>query len=415
MDFTYDIVTAKSDKKAQIGIHFCHTINTIIELFLSTFLIGHIYSFATDIYDYIFKASIYEIVSYFVMLITYQLSSKIVNRTNRVSVYRASTMIWAIFLIFAIFYGEQIAQMLWLAGFLCGLARGVYWSSFNVLKQEMVGKSKMNSFSTFSMVLQKTVSVIFPLTLGVIIDKTAYSTAAIIVLMFCLLQIAMSFMIKSQHPVGSDYSLKAYFKRLKENTPLNARLKFLYFFSFIFGANTTVTTIVNIAIMLQFGSSSSLGAITSAMAAAVIIATILIGKFTKNGKRTPLYATFVGLIALAVAAYIVAPTKTMFIVLDFVLSIGGVVFKLVFDIYRNKFLKEYGRYDDIAEHQGVIEGIIQLSRIVSYAILIVFSLFRNVVVINIVFMFFLALFASNLVLLIIFEKKFYKPEKQQAS
>ncbi len=410
MDYTYDIVTAKSDKTATLGLHLCHTINTVVEIFVSTFLIGYIYTFSNGIYDYILKAGIYEIISYFVMFITYYVSSIIVNKTNRVSVYRASTVIWAIFLVFAVFYGEQIAKLLWLAGFLCGFSRGVYWSSFNVLRQEMVGKSNMTKFSTFSMVLQKSTSVIFPLTLGALIDISTYSTVAIIILIFCLLQIACSFLIKSKHPAGSDFDVFGFIKRLREKNELTARLKFLYGWAFVYGANTAVTTIMNIAIMLQFGSSGSLGAITSAMAVAVIITTILVGKFSKEGKRTPLYAACIAAIFLSVALYIVAPAKSTFIIMDVFLSIAGIVFKLIYEIYRNKFLKEYGRYNDINEHQCLIESIFQVSRTASYMILLLVGLTKSMILLNAVFALLLLLFAANLMFAIIFEKKFSKQE-----
>lgn len=406
MSYTYDLEHSHHDKRASIGLHICHTINTINELFLSTFLIAYIYSFSTDIFDYIFKATYYEIVTYLVFFIAYYVASKIVNKTNRISVYRFSIFIWAAFVVFAIFYGEQIAQMIWLAGILCGLARGVYWSSFNVLKQEMIGKSTMNKFSTFSMILQKTVSVVFPITLGALIDVTSYSNAALVVLVFCLVQIFVSFLVKSKLPMNSDYNLKAYFKRLKEDNELNRRLKFLYKASFIYGMNNTVASFVNIYIMVLFGTNTSLGTITSFIAIAVILMTYFVGKFSKEGKRTPLYLSAAIISVFSVILYFLMPDKWTLILLNFVLSTSGVVFKLIFDMHRNKYLKEYGRYDDIAEHQGIIESILQISRVASYALILLLSLTKSMLVMNITFAFFALLFISNLFIYLFFEKKF---------
>lgn len=410
MSYTYDLEQSHHDKKASIGLYVCNTINTINELFLSTFLIAYIYSFSTDVFDYVFKAAYYEMVTYFIMFISYYFSSKIVNKTNRISVYRFSIFIWAAFVVFAIFYGEQIAQMIWLAGILCGLAKGVYWSSFNVLKQEMIGKRTMNNFSTFSMILQKTVSVVFPITLGALIDVTSYSNAAFVVLAFCLVQIIVSFMVRSKLPTNSDFNLKAYFKRLKEDNPLNKRLKFLYRASFIYGMNNAVASLINIYIMVMFGSNTSLGTITSFIAISVILMTFFVGKFSKEGKRTPLYVYAAIISLLSLVLYFILPSKWTLILLNFILSISAVVFKLIFDMYRNKYLKEYGRYDDIAEHQGVIESILQFSRVVSYGIIMLVSLTHSMTMVSIAFALFSILYISNLIIIMIFENKFEKKE-----
>ena len=406
MEYIYDVNTAKSDKNARFGIYFCHMINNILELFLSTFLIAHIYSFSSDLYDYIFKVSIYEVVTYSVMLVTYFMASKIVCKTNRISVYRVSTLIWGSFVVFTVFYGENLANLIWLAGILLGLARGVYWASYNVLKQEMIGKRKMSNFSTYTKVIEKIVSIVFPITLGALIEVASYSNTAIIVLVLCIVQIAMSFIVKSKHPKNSDFKLKPYFKRLKDGSELSKRLKFLYLSAFVYGANTIVSTLIYVCIMIQFGSNLSLGIITSIIAIVTLTAAYLIGKHTKEGKRNALYIISAIVPILSVVLFIFVPSKATIIILNFAISVSGIVFKLIYDIYRNKFLKEYGRYDDIAEHQGVFEAVLAISRIVTYLILFAVSFLKSALAFNIMLFIFVALHASNLILLLIFEKKF---------
>ena len=214
MGFTYDIITAKSDKKASMGIYICHIIDNLIEIFLSTFLIAHIYNYSIDIYDYLFKVSIYEGINWIVMLFVYIISSKLVDGSNRVSIYRFSMVVWMAFIIFMIFIGDQIATMIWFAGFLLGFARGFYWSSYYVLRQEMVGKSSMGKFATYTRVYQQLVTVLFPITIGAIIDSSSFGIAAIFVLAFCVVQICCSFMIKSQKPTGSKFKPLQFLKSL---------------------------------------------------------------------------------------------------------------------------------------------------------------------------------------------------------
>jgi len=413
MGFTYDIITAKSDKKSAIGIYICHIIDNLIELFLSTFLIAHIYSYSTDIYDYLLKVSIYEGVSWAVMLVVYAIASKLVDTTNRVGVYRFSMLIWIVLTGFMIFFGNEIASLLWLAGILLGLAKGFYWSSYHVLRQEMIGKSSMGKFATHSKVYQQLVSVLFPITLGAIIDKASFCIAAILVLVFCVIQICCSFLIKSQRPTDSKFSPIAFLKSLKEDNKLNKRLKFFYGMTFVFATNNIVATLVNVYTMIMFGSNFSLGMITSFIAIAVIIMTLIIGRFSKPGKRDALLIVSTVLSILSIIIFIAAPQKSTLIIFNFVLSIFGVIFKLIFDIYRSKFLKEFGRYDDIAEHQWVIESILQFVRAIVCGIVIVVALLKSFVLVQVMIVLFGLLYALNFILILIFDRKFMKENETQ--
>jgi len=406
MEFTYDIITAKSDKKAAIGIYICHIIDNLIELFLSTFLIAHIHAYSTDIFDYLIKVSIYELVGWITMLLVYLIVSKIVDGSNRVGVYRFSMVLWAVFVIFTIFYGNEIANLLWLAGIMLGIAKGFYWSSYNVLKQEMVGKSSMGKFATYTRVYQQLVSVLFPITLGAIIDIASFSNAAIVVLVFCVIQIAVSFLIGSKHPTNARFDLKGYIKGLKQDTPLAKRLRFIYGISAVFAANNVMSTLIYVYIMILYGSNFSLGIITSLISVAVIIATLLVGKFTKEGRRGALYITSAIIPILSAILFVLMPIKSTLVIFNFAISVCGVVFKLIFDIYRNKFLKEYGRYDDIAEHQCVLETILQFVRAVVSGILILVALTKSLLAVQILIVVFTIIYSLNLILLMIFEKKF---------
>lgn len=100
MEYIYDIKTAESDKKASVGLSICHTIDNLVELFLSAFLIAYIYKFSANIFDYLLKVSIYEIVCWASMLITYIISSHLVDKTDRIGIFRLSMFLWAGIILF---------------------------------------------------------------------------------------------------------------------------------------------------------------------------------------------------------------------------------------------------------------------------------------------------------------------------
>ena len=71
MGYNYDIATSKKDGHANRGLGFCHTLAKAVDIFVSTFLIAHLYSFSTSAFDYCFKASLFEVIGYAVMLVVY--------------------------------------------------------------------------------------------------------------------------------------------------------------------------------------------------------------------------------------------------------------------------------------------------------------------------------------------------------
>ena len=77
MGYTYDIATSQKDKKSTIGLSVCHIVHKIIEVFVSTFLIAHIYSLTTNLYSYAINVAIYQMSAYACMFVVYLLLSYI--------------------------------------------------------------------------------------------------------------------------------------------------------------------------------------------------------------------------------------------------------------------------------------------------------------------------------------------------
>lgn len=408
MAYNYDISTSKQDKHANRGLSFCHTFANVIDLFVSTFLIAHLYQFSTSAYNYCFKAGLFELISYACMLIFYFLSSFWVAKTNRIWVYRCALFLRTLVVVFSVFYGEQIAKFIWLAGILDGVSKGVYWSSYNVLKQEMVSRNSIGRYSVVTFILQKCVSIVFPITLGALIEISTFSQVAIYVLIICAVQIGVSFVIRAQKPENSNFDLVDFFKRLKQNVPMYFKLKSIYIYSIFYGATAVLTTLMSVCIMLQTGSNLSLGAITSLIGISIVLTALCFSKFTKQGKRKTLYIISSLLPIIGVLIFIFKPCLATVVIYNFCTGITGTLFKVQFDIIRNRDLKEAGLYQDIGEHQAVIEIILCFVRVLTYALVVLLSFSNSQIVFNIMLLVFSIIYGSNLIVIMIYERKYTK-------
>lgn len=407
MSYTYDIATSKKDNRSTTCLTISHLLFSVINLFLSTFLIAHIYSLTDNLYEYAFNVGLYEVSSYLVMLISYYLFSFLVDKTNRIWVYRLGNMLSAGLVIVTIFFGKDLAKLILLAGALYGLSKGAYYASYNVLKQEMVSRKSMKNFAVVIMVLTKLVNTICPILLGMLIEVSTFSMVAVYVFILSVILISVTFFIKAKRPQDSNFNIKDYLTRLKTNVELNNKMKNIYKICFIYGFTSVVGSLLSVNVMIHFGSNFSLGIIKGVCTAIAICALLLMTRFTKFGKRSCLFILCSILPAIGVLIFAIVPNMITLVVYHIIATSVDIVVATTFDIIRNRNLKEAGFYQDIAEHQCITESLFQFSRILSYGMLVLISLFKNFALFQIAFVVFtLISYCTMPIMLAKFEKKF---------
>ena len=417
MSYTYDINTSKQDKRSSVCLFSCHTLYNIIVLFVSTFLVAHVYSLSDNVFDYIKNVAIYEMSQYLFMLILCPLFGWIVEKTNRTWIYRFGMIVMTGVVIFAIFYGEQISKYIFLVGAIYGTANAIYYSGYNTLKHEMVSRKSIKSFAVFSQATSYAVKIVVPIIMGALIDVSTYSQVAIYVLIVCAIQIGFSFGVRAKRPDNSSFNLKSYFQKLKENPETFKKVKILYWCAFIYGFTTIVSTSIKICIMIHFGSSFSLGAMTSAFSIVSILTILLFNKFTKSGKRKWIYILSAILPAICTWIFCISPQVWSLILYYLGVAVSKIIISTMFDVYRNGVLKEAGLYSEITEHQTMIEIFLAISRIISFGSLVLLSLLNNLTIFYIFLSISILSYSATTILLLYYENKYMKnlsqPDKKE--
>jgi len=135
-----------------------HGCNEIVSIFVSTFLISYIYSISNN---YLLNIGLFYMFSYIAMFIFYYLVSRIIDRTNRIVLYRVAIFIRAIFILMVVFLGKKLAGVVYLAGFLNGISEGFYWCSFNLMKNELVPITVLDNIHSHKLLLEKLLVLLF--------------------------------------------------------------------------------------------------------------------------------------------------------------------------------------------------------------------------------------------------------------
>ena len=409
MAFTYDINNPKKDKASSVCLLTTHTISEIINLFLSTFLVGYVYSLSSNVSNYIFNVGIYYVTMYGASIITHLIFGYIVARTNRVWLYRLGVALRAALVVICVFCGKDLARLLPLAGVLSGVSESIYYSAYNTMKQEMVSRHSVKKYVVLSMILQKFIYIVIPLALGALLDISTFSQVAIYIAVIAAIQLGISFGIRSQRPEGSNFSFKRYFNKLKQNPELAKKMKLLYLGAIPFGLSSVVGVLLNISIMLQFESNFSLGWLTCVFSVASAIFLVVLNKFTKAGKRTWLLCIISTFPIIGSVSFAIWPNMATIIIYNLLNAISNITYKSIYDIYRTGNLKEAGFYSEIQEHQTLSETIFSVSRTISFGILLLLGLSQNLILFKVYFCLASCFYLLTIIVLIIYERKFIKP------
>ena len=406
MAYTYDIKTSKKDSRANISLFSCHTVLGIVDLFISTFLVAHIFNYCNSTAEYIFAVGQFYLANYAYNIIAIWLISYLIDKTNRVWMYRFSLVLELGIVLVAIFFGDKIAAIAWLGGLMRGIFESFYYPSYNVLKQEMVSRKSMKSFAIWLQVVSKAVGIVVPVALGALISVSTYSNIAIYIAVVCVIQIGVSFGIKSHTPEGSQFRLTGYNKKLSQNPEAKRIMRFVYLGCLIYGFTTCAPILVNICIMFQYGSLLSLGVITSIFAVVSMAIILFAGKFTRQGKRATFFIVLAAISLAGAIVFVSYPSKTTLIIYNLCATLANAIFNYVFDIYRNGNLKELGLYSEISEHQAVTEIIFCAARVVSFCTIMLLGLWGSIAAFYVALVLFTLISSAMLVYLVFYEKNY---------
>jgi len=343
-----------------------HGCNEIVSIFVSTFLISYIYSISNN---YLLNIGLFYMFSYIAMFIFYYLVSRIIDRTNRIVLYRVAIFIRAIFILMVVFLGKKLAGVVYLAGFLNGISEGFYWCSFNLMKNELVPNHCIRQYSLTQTIVGKVVGFVVPIILGKIIDAESFKLTAIIVLAIAVVEMTFSIFIKSRRPENSGFDLKSFIKHAKSSEQNRALFKIVFLCSFCYGFLSMVAPLNTMLVMITFNSNFTLGLLTGIFSGLSIILLFIIKKFAVNSRNKwyYLFAAFMPITSGIVLAFFT--NEIVLIIFNFIFYLGQVVHTYFYDVYRNTLLKKLDLYGDIAEYQFMIEGLMEIARIIGFGLM----------------------------------------------
>lgn len=368
--------------KTQKSLLSVHMLRMVLELFTSTFLTSHIISLSPDniFGSGLFNVALLYISQYVAYILVYNINSYFVDKSNRVSFLRIGIFVNTCFLVAIVFWGEIIANWIVLAGAICGISNAFYYSSYNVMKNELVNRIYMKKYSILTTIITNLINVIVPTILGLLIDISSYSTISIYIIIMTAIQFIISLFIKSKKPTGSKLEIKKYLKYLKNNPDDKNKIKYTYYNGMLAGIKTTYKIVIIILTIFAFKTNLSLGILSSIFSAITIGLLIIYRKTESNQKINKLLIyLLIGFMPFVTCVlFSIWSTKAMFVILNCFLTIAIYFSDYFGDAERDAIIKNLGKFEYIAEHNVIIETIKYIISIFVYLLFIVIAYFGNI-------------------------------------
>jgi hypothetical protein len=184
------------------------------------------------------------------------------------------------------------------------------------------------------------------------------------------IQIVLSFFIKSRKPENSKFDMKTFFKEIKSSERNKKLFAICFISTLLYGTTTLISPVNTIIVMITFKSNFSLGLLTGVFSAVSIVMLILAKKLAKTRRATPIYLICAVTSVISTLAVVLITHKITLIIFNFIYIATATLFSYYFDLYRNVILKQLDMYDDIAEYQGLLEVLMETSRAIGFALMI---------------------------------------------
>ena len=363
--------------KSAIGRMGSLLINNVLYMFVNTFMVAYFITLTN--YDYK-QISIYYVLSFIAILLTFLTFGRIIKNKNQVWVFRSGIIAYCLYILILAFLKEKIVTYFAPLGFFYGIVQGLIWVAAHTLVNEHT-QNNTNKFISFKSIISKILKIFFPIVFGVSIELTSFSYVAKIVILLSITQFIFSLFIEDKAKTyDKKYNLKEYINLVKNND----KFKTVYKLCICDGiVNYLLETLIVILTVMTFKTTISLGVITTITAICSILSVYIFQYKLKSNWKILKICNI--MMISSVLLLLINISKPTIIIYNICTAIFLVILSNTGDTKRYEIVSENEIVvkDYIVEHQVVCEAILNITRIIAYILLFVISLFNNIVLFKI--------------------------------
>lgn len=370
-----EIVESEKLSISAKSLMLCEIINSIIDLFLSTFLVAYLLNITSE---NIGSVAVYYVIDYAVTGICMYIIGYFLKKCNIANIYRIGILIKCMFVILIVFFREKIQDFLIPIAIVLGIAETIYWGACDNMVGFVTNENNRKKYTTNKKIIRSFIKIIMPIILGTSIELLTFYKVSTYVMVLVFIQFIISLNIKIQNQDYIKFDLKEFLKSIdiKENN----RLKIIYKSSILYGVLLNlISTLVTIIIVGTYKTNFKLGFLNTIFAICSMI-TLFIFKRIKSKRIQKNILIFGSLISLiSVASLVIKLGKIEVVIYNIVSYSFIVILEILFNIERFNNEKNGISSKYYIENQIFINMIMQIGRILGYGLLFIAGLSNNII------------------------------------
>lgn len=208
------------------------------------------------------------LVSFFVF---HLLSSFLARPLSPVRLIQISSILCFLFLLVITLWPELVETHAVFLGIAWGLARGFYWSGIEYIVATSFKGSRTLKFELLYRKLKLVAGILFPVTLGLIINFGDFTYTIMAILFVCVAQVAFSFGLKKQEEVENrGVCFKQFFQNISQKN-ISKQAWGLWIVALFRGTKSVLNMSIPILIIVAYGTHLNLGILMSVISLLSII------------------------------------------------------------------------------------------------------------------------------------------------
>lgn len=364
----------KLDTSAK-SLMFCEIINSVIDLFLNTFLVAYLLNITNE---NIGSVAIYYVIDYTITGICMYIIGYFLKKYNLANIYRIGILIKCVFVISIVFLREQIQYFLIPIAIVLGIAETIYWGACDNIVGLVTNENNRKKYTTNKKIIRSFTKIIMPTILGTSIELLSFFKVSTYVMMLAFVQVILSFFIRIKNQNYKKFDLTAYLKSIDIKN--NNRLKIIYKSSILYGILLNlIPTLVTIIIVMTYKTNFQLGFLNTIFAICSMIILFIFKKINnkKIQKNILIGGSLISLVS--VVSLVINLGKIEVVVYNIVSCSFIVILEILFNIERFNNKKNGINSEFYIENQIFINMIMQIGRILGYGLLFIIGLSNNVI------------------------------------
>lgn len=364
-----------------IGITGACIVNNILYMFLNTFMVAYFITLTNYNYS---KISIYYALSFVGILLTFLILGRTIKNKRQVFIFRCGIVLYCIYILIIALLKENITTYYAPLGFFYGIVQGLFWVACHVLINEYTNKIE-NKFISIKSMISKTVKIIFPIIFGISIEATSFPYIAKIILVLSVIQFSFSLLVQDKNMISrKKYDLKEYIRYIKNNEKFKIAYKINIYDGIVC---YLLETLITILIVMTFKTSFNLGILTTIFSCLSILSVYIFQLKFKSNKKVLLVCC--AIMVISVIALLFKINRITVIIYNLCASLFLVILSNTADTKNYSIVNEDQKVIDeyLVEHQVLAQTYLNISRIISYILLFIASLFNNILFFKIMMIF----------------------------